>query len=191
MKAQLTIIPIAALLLISCGKQDGDNYQVIDKELDGKISILNQGTGRITIINKSNRIDDVIDLNLKNDAIEKIKTAKENQDAVLKIKAWGQMGLTGTKYKVELSTRHYKDRLLYTFTFSPLDAGSIEKAKLTSFNLRDANGFILEKVNPSLAWTTIVGDDGKPLYAQASGEVPMTLDNYLEIASYDPTWYFR
>jgi hypothetical protein len=191
MKYNMIAYTITALLLASCGGKEDNNFQVINKENDGKISIINQNSGQLIVINKSNRIDDVVDLNIDAKEVETIKSTKNIQDSALKIKNWGESTITGTKYKVSLSTRHYKDKLLYIITFSPSDATSSMKARLTTINLRDENGFALEKINPSLSWVSVVNDKGIAQFEQASGEMPMTLDNYLEVSSYDPTWSFR
>jgi len=187
----LAIIILITVALSACSDGGSDSYQVINKEPDGKISIINQKTGRLTVINKSNRIEDVVELDVGSSEIEKIKSAKEKQDAALKIKDWGEAKITGTKYKVSLATRYYKDKLLYRFTFSPSDQTSAMKARKTTINLRDENGFVLEKINPSLSWSTSVNEKGVPELESANGEIPMTLDNYLEISAYDPLWSFR
>ncbi len=188
---KLLAIILTTVALSACSDSSTDSYQVINKEPDGKISIINQKTGQLTVINKSNRIEDVVDLDVGSSEIEKIKAAKEKQDAALKIKDWGETQITGTKYKVSLSTRYYKDKLLYRFNFSPSDSTSAMKARQTTIHLRDENGFVLEKINPYLSWSTSVNEKGIPEMESANGEIPMTLDNYLEISAYDPLWSFR
>ena len=183
-----SIIALAAVALIGCERAgDGETYQVINKDADGKILILNQKTGRLTIVSKSNRIDDILELDIKDADVNGIKKKKEDQDKLLKVRAWGVQKIANTPYKVALSTRHYKDKLLYTLSFSDADDTTSYKARTISINLRDANGFVLEKIVPT-SWVTVVNEEGKPQIEQASGEIPMTLDNYLEISAYDPNW---
>lgn len=185
------IIFILAGLLVSCSQSSNESFSFINKDSEGKISIINQKSGKLILINKSNRIEDVIDLNIKDEEIARIKNEKESQDAATKIKSWGEVSITGEKYKVSLSTRHYKDKLLYTFSFMPADSTSAVKARSTRFVLYDENGFALEKINPTQSWSTIVDENGKAKFEQASGEVQMTLDNYLEVSSFSPLWSFR
>jgi hypothetical protein len=193
----ILVLLILASSISSCfldkanDKEPSSNFQIINKELDGKISIIEPKRERIIVINKNNRVDDVIDLNLKDSDISAIKLAKEYQDKALKIRNWGEQSITNTKYAVTLSTRYYKDKLLYKLTFSPGDSSTPLKARQTTIILRDENGFIVEKINPFSSWVTIIDEEGIPAAEQASGEVPMTLDNYLEIGSFSPTWSFK
>jgi len=191
MKKMIFLAFGVSLLLSSCKEEKNENYQVINKDIDGKLSVIDQSKGRIIVINKNNRVNDVVELNLKDDDISKIKLAKEDQDKALKIRSWGNTTITGTKYTLSLSTRYYKDKLLYKLTFSPSDAGTPLKARETQINLRDQNGFIIEKINPYSSWVSVVNENGVAQFEQASGEMPMSLDNYLEISAYDPTWTFK
>ncbi len=184
------IVTFLLFTLSACEGGSEKPYEVINKEADGKISIINQSSGRLLVVNKSNRIDDVIDLNISSEEISKIKEAKQKQDAALKVKTWPEVKITSTKYSIVMATRYYKDRLLYSIKFSPSDKESSYKARTISINLRDENGFVLEKIQPA-SWVSVINEKGNPVLEQTNGEIPMTLDNYLEISAYDPNWYFK
>lgn len=188
----MAVCSTALLFLISgCDLQTQSNFQSISKDADGRISIIDQAKGRLIIINKSNRIQDVISLSLNSDEIRKIKREKDVQDSSTKIREWPSVDINKTKYTVSLSTRYYKDRLLYKIKFYPADEMSSIRARTISINLRDVNGFVLEKITPQDEWVTVVDSIAAPIEESANGEIPMTLDNYLEIYSFDPNWRFK
>jgi hypothetical protein len=85
MNSKSIVVILFSTLLASCNQEETGGFDVINKDSDGRISIINQGSGKLIVINKSNRIDDVIDLNLKDEEIAKIKNAKEKQDAAVRL----------------------------------------------------------------------------------------------------------
>ena len=198
MKTQMRKSPTAAICstviiftIYGCNFQKQGDFQPINKDPDGRISIIDQTKGKLIIINKSNRIQDVISLSLNSEEIRKIKSEKDIQDSSTKIREWPETDINNTKYKVTLFTRYYKDRLLYKIKFSPADNMSAFRARTVSVNLRDNNGFVLEKITPQDEWVTVVDSAAVPIEETANGEIPMTLDNYLEIHGYDPSWRFK
>lgn len=189
MKMVSTILAFSCLSLLGCDGLDNKKYEIVDRDANGRLSIINQSSGQMLVVNKSSRIEDVISLNLSDGDVEEIRSEKDRQDAALKIREWPECEIPNSKYKVQLSTRYYKDRLLYQLIFFPSSETSAMKARTISINLRDGNGFVLEKIDPH-NWVSVVNDKGKPEKEQANGEIPMTLDNYMEIAYYDPSWRF-
>ena len=184
------LLLLSFVVLVGCDTRDTKTYEVVNKDLDGRLSVINQDAGEMLIINKSNRIEDVISLKLSLDQIDVIKKGKAAQDLALKVREWPKNRISNTLYSVGLSTRYYKDRLLYKISFSPADKSSIQKAKTLKVYLRDNNGFVLEEIDPNSQWGTVVNESGKSVSEIAEGEIPMTLDNYLQVSGFDSSWRF-
>jgi hypothetical protein len=49
-------------------------------------------------------------------------------------------------------------------------------------------GFTLEKIDPSGAWAAEMDSKGNRYGMVAAGEVPMTLDNFLEVDNWLPVY---
>jgi len=189
MKIQKMIpLAIISLLYISCDTQSNkNNFEILNKSNDGKLTMVDQKRERLLVVNSNNRIDDVIDLDISSKNIDAIKKNKETQDKATKIKTWPLMTINGTEYKIALSTRYYKDRMLYTINFTPYNTLSGFKSSTISIKMNDENGFTLERIIPS-NWTNIVNEKAEPYAHQTDGSVPMSLENYLEITNCSPLW---
>ena len=189
MKNIPTVIALSLLALsLSCiSNPSHGNVEIFNKSQDGKVTLIDQKKERLLVINSNNRIEDVVDLDISSDQVSKIKALKESQDKSTKIRTWPEVTLNGTTYKVKLSTRYYKDKMLYMIDFSPYDEISTYKSATVTIEMKDANGFTLERIIPA-SWSRVVDEKGIPYAHQSTGEIPMSLDNYLEITDYSPLW---
>jgi hypothetical protein len=172
-------------LLICC---TNNKYKFIEKS-DNGIIFLDNVKGRVIFINRSNRVSDFVNLSLSDSEIARITTKKEQDDASQKLKDWGEQDIAGTKYSIALKTRYYKDRLLYICTLTPYSDTMKQNIDTIKIEFLDAAGFQLESVKPK-TWARLVDDNGKGVGFQYSGELPMTLDNYLEIDGWSIQWSF-
>ena len=182
----LTVISLS-LFLFGCSSSS-NKYGFVETK-DGKSVYLDNSIGRVVFIDKSNRITDFVDLNLGNTEISRIKTDREKNDNAQKLRDWGKQDIAGTRYSVSLQTRYYKDRLLYITDLGPFDDSLKYKSTTIEMDLVDATGFSLEKIHPE-TWMRVVDDKGVSIKLQYRGEIPMTLDNYLEISSWMLQWKF-
>jgi hypothetical protein len=154
---------------------------------DGQTIFLDSSNGKVIYINNSNRVVDYVDLKLNKDEIRRIKNDKELNDSAQKMKIWGERNIPGTKYTLELSTRFYNDKLLYILQIGPYDDGISRLANTITVDLVDLAGFSLETIDPT-RWIRSVDASGKAQKLSASGDLPITLENYFEISEWDPSW---
>jgi hypothetical protein len=179
-----TLLFIFSLLLIACQSQG--KYQYIETK-GGNDLFLNTIEGKVVYVDKSNRIIDYVDLNLNLAEISKIKSEKASNDTAQKYRTFGEKSIAGTSYSASIRTRFYKDKLLYQLSFSPYGEDLYRNTNTISFAFTDTVGFTLEKVEPR-GWTRIVEDNGTPIRLETNGQVPMTLENYFEIADWNLMW---
>jgi hypothetical protein len=189
-KAKLIAVALLTAVVIA-GCTNGsflDKYQLVS-EKDGSMTFLDKRAGKVYYVNKSGNIVDVVDLRISDKSVQTIKTAKEAQDNAQKNRDMGEQSISGTKFKLTFQTRYYKDRLLYHVEMKPFDETAVFKASTIRLDLVDTMGFTLEKIEPSL-WFTVVDAKGTKVSVAASGELPLTLDNFLEISDWSPSWRF-
>ncbi len=153
------------------------------------MALLNKANGTLYYINKSGRIMDIVDLKLSTDAINAIQSEKDEREKAQKYRDLGEQKISGTKYTLYFKIRYYKDRLLYQIEMKPYDDTVSYKASTVEISLTDMMGFSLEQIRPA-TWTTIVDEKGKKVSMSASGSLPMTLDNFMEIIQWSPRWRF-
>jgi hypothetical protein len=181
------IISVSCMMCLN-NCNSGNKYSYVENK-EGQSVYLDNLKGKVIFINNSNRITDYVDLNLTDQEIQKIKNDKDKNDASQKLKDWGSQSISGTKYSVSFSTRFYKDKLLYIATISPYDEDLRYIASTISIDLVDISGFSLEKISPG-NWVKNVDEKGKPTRLSYSGDIPMTLENYLEINNWGLMWKF-
>jgi hypothetical protein len=180
-------------LLILCydpAQKSGENFQM-QQSINGNITILDQANHRLVVVSPSNRIIDVINLDLTPNQISIIKAQKESNDRRRKEIYWAPYSVPCEKYLVSFSTRYYRDNCIYRISISPYDNKISSGAfSIQTIELSDSSGFILEKIDVSLErWTKVVDEKATPIAYQFVGKVPMTLDNYMEISNWDCTWH--
>jgi hypothetical protein len=159
--------------------------------MSGKITVFDSKAKKLLIVNESNRITDVVDLELSPEQINEMKTTKEINDKRVKINNWPEFHPPSEKYTVNLSTRFYKDQLLYKVTIQPCDERIIAKSIIfKNIILYDSSKFVLEDIDlPFNAWTKLIDSTGTINSIQTTGKIPMNLDSYMEIAKWTTTWY--
>jgi hypothetical protein len=188
-----SILIIMIICLSSCSNLITENkskdIQII-KGMDGNTTILDSDNKQLLIIGQSNRIIDVIDLQLTEEQISAIKTQKELNDNKVKVNYWNSFTPPKEKYSISFSTRYYKDQCLYRISISPWDTRLQQRGfKLVNLQLSDISGFTLEEVFlPTTDWTRVVDSNGVPTEFQLTGKIPMTLDNYMEVSDWSCTW---
>lgn len=180
----------ALCIFITIGCSSRPTMQMV-QSVDGKTTILDSKNNRLIVANQSNRIVDVVNLDLTSDQVAFIKSQKEINDKKIKVNYWPSFTPPQEKYTVSLSTRYYKDNCLYNITISPYDERlANDRFSIATIEFSDSSGFILEKVDLSLErWTRMVNDSGIPYEKGISGKIPMTLDNYMEIKNWNCTWH--
>ncbi|MDR2400392.1 MAG: hypothetical protein LBD73_01920 [Deferribacteraceae bacterium] len=181
---KLALVVFLALFILACQKQG--QYQYVETK-DGRDFFLNSGEGKVVYVDKSNRIIDYVDLSLSLDEVARIKKEKALNDSSQKYRSFNESQIAGTDYSAEIRTRFYSDRLLYKVTVSPYREDLNRNSSNISFQFTDVAGFTLESVEPK-GWTRIVDDNGTPVALETNGRIPMTLENYLEIASRGLLW---
>lgn len=192
---KLSIIFLFLILIIilstsfTCSKNDNtkeNNFSYIGDK-NGQSVFLDTKNGKIIYVNNSNRIIDYVDLQLSEQEISKIMQDKEINDSLQKYKVWNDYVISGTKYTLKFSTRFYNDKLLYLLFMTPYDNNASNLANTISIFLCDAAGFDLESFTPK-GWIRSLDADGKPYAMGISGNIPITLENYLEITSWTASW---
>lgn len=191
MKTYFSVL-VVLFLTISCSEIKDKNEKELQllKNIDGSSIILDQEKKQILVVSQSNRIVDVVDLELTLEQITSIKKQKELNDNKVKVNYWSPFIPPKEKYEISLATRYYKDQCLYKITIEPCD-NRLQQGQfvLKSLHLYDESGFTLEEVIlPVTGWTKLVDADGKPKEYQLVGKIPMTLDNYMEISNWSCTW---
>ena len=181
---------VIGLLAVFCGvffvgcKENEFSYI---KTRDGQSVFLDGKNGKVIYVNSSNRVIDFVDLNLSAREITTIRRNKEANDALQRMREWDKRTISGTNYSLELSTRFYDDRLLYILEMSPFDNNASGLANTITVHLLDEAGFVLEVLRPQV-WSRIVNSEGKATAMSSRGGIPITLDNYMEISNWSPTW---
>jgi hypothetical protein len=182
MKRILSLLAVTVFILsAACQK-----YSRIG-EKDSQSVFLDEYNGKVIYINNSNRVVDYVDLKLNEQEIKEIRTNKELNDSLQKMKDWGDNTIAGTKYSLNLATRFYNDKLLYILELKPYDDNITRLANTITVDLTDIVGFTLETIDPE-RWTRSVDAEGNPQQLTARGSIPITLENYLEIYDWNPYW---
>jgi len=183
----LLIVIISLITLSGCKSNNFEMHQM----QNGNQAIVDVKSRRIVIINQSNRIVDVVNIDLNNNEVEAIKSLKEANDKKLKVIKWDSIVPPKEKYTIKFSTRFYNDKCLFTVSISPWDKTLGERYGfyLTTIELIDSSGFSLEEIDLStLSWTRNIDEEGNPKSLDLSGKLQMTLESYMEIKNWTPTW---
>jgi hypothetical protein len=180
------ILMATIVILSSCGLFN--RYDQVTSNTEN-LALLNKATGTLYYINKSGRIMDIVDLGLSSEAKSIIQSEKDDREKAQKYRDLGEQNISGTKYALYFKIRYYKDRLLYQIEMKPYDETITYKSSTIHILLTDIIGFTLEEIIPS-TWTTVVDEKGKKISMSASGSLPMTLDNFMEIEQWSPRWRF-
>jgi hypothetical protein len=188
MKKPIAILSIL-IIGILCSCNSGEHRYSFIENKNGESIYLDNSKGKVIFINSNNRISDYVDLNIGENEIKKIKNEKDKNDAAQKLKDWDKKELVGTKYNAELSTRYYKDKLIYRLTIEPYDVYIANRLNTITFYLVDESGFILEKIIPE-NWIRNLDKKGMPETFGSNGSISMTIENYLEIINWNISWLF-
>ena len=184
----LLLLCLMTFVLFSCGSSIWDKYQLVS-EKDGNLTFLDNRAGKVYYVNRSGNIVDVVDLRISEQNVQSIKKAKDTRESSQKNRDLGEQAISGTKFTLNAQIRYYKDRLLYHIEMKPYDETAVYKAGTIRVDLVDTMGFTLEKIEPG-SWYTEVNSKGNRIGVAAAGEIPMTLDNFLEVSNWSPTWRF-
>ena len=180
-KVLLFMVIIISFICISCQK-----FSFIETK-NGQSVFLDSNNGKVVYVNNSNRVSDYVDLKINEQEIAKIKNDKEINDSAQKMKDWGKNSIPGTKYSLEFLTRFYNDKLLYILQIEPYDDNTARIANTITVDLIDTAGFTLETIEPP-RWTRVVDEKGKTQMLNSGGNIPITLENYMEIFDWSPSW---
>jgi len=186
-KTTFTLVLLTALaIFVSCDKKE---IQLI-RGIDGSTTIFDSENKQLLIVGQSNRIIDVVDLKLTAEQVASIKLLKELNDKKVKVNRWDSFKPPKEKYEITFATRYYNDQCFYQIIISPWDNRLQQRQfSLKHLSLYDSAQFTLEEIYlPSTGWSRLVDDEGKPTKLRFDGKLPMTLDNYMEIANWTCSW---
>ena len=189
------------------------NFSLIDST-NGKYIYLDSKNGKvITLYN--NHIIDYVDLNLSGNETTKIKKRISGQklfssqntlnipnirdlppvlrgaNPYVDIEESGEIRSSGViRCTHNLSIRYFNQNMLYIFSIDTNDYHQEEKIKNHNINiiLTDSSGFVLMEFTPQMSklQDRSSREPGQRSYTgKLHGSIPITLDDYLEIESYE------
>jgi hypothetical protein len=181
MKKLLLFVVFFGLLLIGCQKNP---FEFIETK-NGQSVFLDKDKGKVIYVDENNKIIDYLDLN---PSAETISSIEFNKNKANTNKEWDITSIPGKNYSISFFTRFYNNNLLYKIKLTPYDDNASAFARTVSIRLMDRNGYPLGGIEPTYTWRRTVDDDGKPVELHTEGYIPITLNNYLEISYYSPSW---
>jgi len=173
--------------LVGCKSNNVEMHQM----QNGNQAIVDEANRRVIVINQSDRIIDVVNIDLNDDEIKLIKKLKETNDKKMKVIEWPSVIPPKESYTVEFATRFYNDQCLFKLRISPWNERLANSYgfRVNSVELDDSTGFTLENIDLSNArWTRVLNENGFPEALVLSGKIHMTLESYMEIHTWSPTW---